>query len=76
MTTPRPVEELNYEDAFRELEDVVAALENDEHTLEETLALFARGQMLAKRCETLLDEAELRVQTLSGGELAEFPANP
>ena len=76
MTTPRPVEELSYEEAFRDLEEVVGALENDEHTLEETLAFFGRGQSLAKRCETLLDEAELRVKILSGGELTDFPENP
>lgn len=76
MKTPRPVEELNYEEAFGELEEVVGALESGEQTLEETLTLFARGQTLAKRCETLLDEAELRVKMLSGDELTDFPANP
>jgi exodeoxyribonuclease VII small subunit len=75
MKTPRPVEELNYEEAFGELEEVVAALESGEQTLEETLSLFGRGQTLAKRCETLLDEAELRVKMLSGDELTDFPAN-
>lgn len=76
MKNPRSVDELNYEDAFRELEEVVGAMETGEHSLDETLALFGRGQLLAKRCETLLDEAELRVRSLSGGELTEFPANP
>ncbi len=76
MKSPRPVEELNYEDAFRELEEVVGAMETGERSLDETLALFGRGQLLAKRCEALLDEAELRVRTLSGSELTDFPANP
>ncbi len=76
MKSPRLVEELNYEDAFRELEEVVGAMETGERSLDETLALFGRGQLLAKRCEALLDEAELRVRTLSGSELTDFPANP
>lgn len=72
MPTPSiiPVEELTFEQASQELEQVVAALEADSGSLDETLALFARGQDLARRCSALLDLAELRVRTLSGNELA------
>lgn len=64
-----PVDELTYEQAAAELEEIVAALEINDSTLEETLALFARGQELSARCAALLDQAELRVRTLSGEEL-------
>lgn len=60
------VEELNYEQAFKQLEEIVAALELEEHTLEESLELFERGQALAARCSKLLDTAELKVKQLSG----------
>ncbi len=63
-----PVEELSYEQAFEELETVVSALEGDQKTLEESLALFERGQALARRCAELLDHAELRVRKLSEEE--------
>ncbi len=71
MPTPSnlPVEELTFEQASQELEQVVAALEADSGSLDETLALFSRGQDLARRCSALLDLAELRVRTLSGNEL-------
>ncbi len=61
----RPVEELSYEEAFAELESIVAALENSQQALEESLALFERGQLLARRCGELLDSAELRVQQVN-----------
>lgn len=58
----KPVEKLSYEEAFAELEAIVAALEGSQQALEDSLALFERGQLLAKRCADLLDSAELRVQ--------------
>jgi exodeoxyribonuclease VII small subunit len=67
-----PVEELTYEQAYAELEGIVAALESEERTLEEAIAQYERGQALAKHCADLLDKAELKVQQLSGDELADF----
>jgi len=67
-----PVEELSYEQALAELESIVASLESGEHTLEEALARFERGQALARHCTILLDQAELKVQQLSGEDLKAF----
>lgn len=73
MTANSPeVEKMTYEQAFTELEEIVAALESDEHTLESALALFERGQVLARYCAGLLDQAELKVQQLSGEDLVDF----
>ena len=64
--TPLPnPEDLNYEQSVRELEDVIAALETTQISLEESLALYERGKELARRCAALLDQAELRLNTLS-----------
>ena len=70
--TSTPVEELTYEQAYAELEGIVAALESEERTLDEAIAQYERGQALAKHCADLLDKAELKVQQLSGDELADF----
>ncbi len=67
-----PIEELSYEQAFAELEALIATLEADEGTLDETLAKFERGQKLARHCAELLDKAELKVQQLSGDSLVDF----
>ena len=63
-----PVDELSYEQALAELEGIVKALETDERSLEESIALYERGQLLAQRCARLLETAELRVRTI--GEAA------
>ncbi len=61
MNPQLPPEELTYEQALGELEEIVAALEGDEHTLDDVLRLFERGQALAKRCAALLEQAELKI---------------
>ena len=67
-----PVEQLNYEQALTELEAIVEALENEERPLEEALALFERGQALTRYCTNLLDQAELKVQQISGDGFVDF----
>lgn len=67
-----PIDELTYEQAFEELEKIISALEEEDHPLEEALALFERGQALAKYCREQLDQAELKVKQLEGEELADF----
>ncbi len=67
-----PIEEMTYEQAFRELEAVVTALETEKQSLDEAMQLFERGQALSQRCMDLLDKAELKVRLLSGNELSDF----
>jgi exodeoxyribonuclease VII small subunit len=55
---------LSFEAAFAELEAVVQQLEEGELSLEESIALYERGQMLARLCQEHLDQAELRVDQL------------
>ena len=65
--------ELTFEQAFAQLEEIVARLESAELSLDDSLALFERGQALAAHCAKLLDAAELKVKQLApGGELEEF----
>lgn len=59
-----PMSDLNYEQAFAELEQIVNRLESETLNLEESLALYERGQLLSARCASLLETAELRVQQL------------
>lgn len=74
---PKPentVEQLSFEQAFAELEAIVAQLEAGQLPLEESLALFERGQALAARCGHLLENAELKVKQLVGNQLEDFEA--
>jgi exodeoxyribonuclease VII small subunit len=58
------VDELSYEQAFAELEQIVNRLESETLNLDESLTLYERGQALSAHCAALLESAELRVQKL------------
>lgn len=64
MENPIPLEELSYEKAFQELEQIVNRLESETQNLEESLTLYERGQALARYCADLLEKAELRMEQL------------
>lgn len=70
--TPKPVEELTYEEALAELESIVTVLEGEQNPLEESIKLFERGQALIQRCGEMLEAAELKVKQMSGGEVVSF----
>ncbi|MDH3943600.1 MAG: exodeoxyribonuclease VII small subunit [Anaerolineae bacterium] len=73
MAKETPLEKMSYEEAFAELESIVGKLEEADQPLDEAMALFERGQSLAKHCGDLLDKAELKVQELSeDGQLSEL----
>ena len=61
MATPTDVSELSYEEARDELVRVVTELEQGSSTLEQSLALWERGEALAKRCEEWLLGAKARL---------------
>ena len=70
----KTIEELTYEEALVELEEIVSALEGDasRNQLEEAIKLFERGQALAARCSMLLEAAELKVKQVAGDEIIPF----
>jgi exodeoxyribonuclease VII small subunit len=72
---PTGIEDMTYEQALNELEEIVTNLESDDHSLEQALAMFERGQALARHCAQLLEKAELKIQELSGDELVDFDAS-
>ena len=57
---------LTYEEAYNELTNIVDSLETNVNPLEITMEMFERGQVLSDYCETLLKNAELRIQTING----------
>lgn len=61
----KPVEEMSFEEAMKELERVVDALDGGEVPLEDSIALYQRGDALRKRCDKLLKEAEEKVHAIT-----------
>lgn len=62
---PRPVEELSFEEAMAELEQVVTQLERGEVALDASIALYERGAKLRARCDAKLREAEEKVAQIT-----------
>src|SRR5215467_4385599 len=71
----KPVEELSFEGALKELEAIVSRLEQGEVDLEDSIALYERGQALKAHCEKKLKLAETRLEKIvlgaSGAEIGE-----
>ncbi len=71
------LEDLTFEAALQELEELVTRLEAGDLTLEESLALFERGQKLTDYCTLKLEQATLRVEQLTAdGEIVELAKPP
>ena len=62
---------LPFEKALDELEAIVKRLERGEVPLEESIAIYERGEALKRHCEALLKRAEARIEKITigpGGE--------
>ena len=62
MTTA--VEDLSFEDALKELEGIVHRLETGDASLDESIALYERGDKLRARCAERLDQAQARIEAI------------
>jgi exodeoxyribonuclease VII small subunit len=63
----KPVGEMSFETALKELEAIVARLEQGEVDLEDSIALYERGQALKAHCEAKLKAAEGRLEKIVQG---------
>ena len=58
-------DEPTFESALAELEEIVAAMEEEQLPLEELVTRYEKGSKLLARCETVLASARKRLQTIS-----------
>ena len=63
--TNADVKKLAFEKALAELEQIVQRLERGDVPLEESVAIYERGEALKRRCEELLRQAEARVEKIT-----------
>lgn len=70
--------EVNFKEAYEELESIVAWFEREDIDLEEGLQKFERGLALAKQCQERLQGVAARVEEISAkfGDLAKEPKQP
>jgi exodeoxyribonuclease VII small subunit len=59
------VGQMPFERAIDELESIVKRLEEGKVPLEESVAIYERGEVLKRRCEELLRQAEARVEKIT-----------
>ena len=59
------VKKLSFERALEELETIVKRLEDGKVPLEESVAIYERGESLKRRCEELLRQADARVDKIT-----------
>ena len=63
----------NLEEMFKDLEELIGMMENEEITLEQTFDLYNNGMELLKKCNLSIDEVEKKVLVLDeNGETDEF----
>ena len=65
QNTNSDIGKLPFERAIEELESIVKRLEDGKVPLEESVAIYERGEALKQRCEDLLRQAEARVQKIT-----------
>ncbi len=70
MTASRPdadpsTADLPFEKALEQLEEIVRKLERGDVPLDESVAIYERGEALKRRCEVLHKQAEARIQRIT-----------
>jgi len=68
-----PIKDMSFEDALKELENIVQRLERGDAPLEESITLYQRGASLKAHCDAKLKDAQMKVEkiVLKGNGVAE-----
>ncbi len=67
---------MSFEEALRSLEDVVRRLEGGDVPLDESIALYERGEALRRHCQARLDAAQERIEKIVAGPDGEGNIKP
>jgi exodeoxyribonuclease VII small subunit len=74
------IKEMSFEAALKQLETIVGRLERGDVELEESIAIYERGEALKDHCDKLLKQAEAKVERLklnaSGEPVGTEPFRP
>ncbi len=64
MKDQQAIDAMSFEQAMAELENTVNQLESGETSLDDSIKLFEYGSSLKKRCETTLNSAQEKINTI------------
>ena len=65
MTGHSDIADLPFEKALAQLEEIVTRLESGKVDLEQSIAIYERGEALKKHCEKMLKDAEARIEKIT-----------
>jgi len=63
---PQDIAAMGFEEAMKELEDIVRDLESGQVKLDDAVKAYERGAALKKHCETKLADARMKVEKITG----------
>ena len=72
---PQNISDMSFEEALRALQQVVRQLEDGEVPLDQSIALYERGEKLRAACQARLDAAQARIEKIVSGPEGK-PAGP
>lgn len=70
------IDKLSYEAALQQLETIIAELESGRLSLEKSVEFYEQGRRLSARCQTLLEQAELKIRQVDDGGNMELGLAP
>ena len=59
---------LSFEEALKELEEIVNSLERGDVSLEDAIEAYERGSILKNQCEKRLKEAKMKVEKIQSSK--------
>lgn len=65
MTKLKSIENISFEDALAELEEIVRKIDTGQENLADAVDSFERGVLLKKHCEKMLKEAKLKIEKIT-----------
>jgi exodeoxyribonuclease VII small subunit len=72
------IDKMSFEDALKELEEIVRSLESGQAKLDDAIRSYERGAALKRHCEAKLRDAQVKVEKIvqaPGGEATTEPAD-
>ncbi|MDR2682103.1 MAG: exodeoxyribonuclease VII small subunit [Holosporaceae bacterium] len=66
------ISKMEFEDAIKELENIVKILEEGKSPLKESVALYERGTMLKKHCDKILESTQMKINQISSDKNGNF----
>ena len=71
------IKKMSFEEALKELEEIVRGLESGSGQLDAAIDSYERGAALKKHCEAKLREAQAKIEKITGsnGDISSEPAD-